>query len=78
MAARHNEPKPVDPLWYRSSHSIRIVCSCGRQPIEQRLDIFATLRRLDTRIKLGDLIQRLVCRECGARPSAEIVDRMIR
>jgi hypothetical protein len=50
------ETQADGPIWNRSDHSIRIVCSCGRPALEERLGIFATLRRLDTQIRLGDLI----------------------
>lgn len=76
MAANYGRPKPVDPLWYRSGWSISIHCACGRHHV-QRLDRFAAERAIPRDLQLGPLIDRLRCSQCGARPSAEFIDRRL-
>lgn len=70
MAANYGRPKPVDPLWYRRRHSIRAVCGCGRTvfiPVEALIQ-----QGIPAGTYLYQVISRLRCSECGARPSASV------
>lgn len=74
MAANYNRPKPVDPVAYRGACTIRVRCVCGRQ-IADRLDHFAQMHRILPHTKLYELMARLRCRRCGARPSVSFDHR---
>ena len=70
MAANYGRPRPVDPLWYRRRHSIRAVCGGGRAvliPIEELIR-----QGVPASTYLYQVISRLRCTECGARPSASV------
>jgi hypothetical protein len=67
----------VDPLWYRADWTLRLTCGCGRSAVEQRLGAFAQERGLHRETRLYCLFGRLRCRDCGARPSAELMDRRL-
>lgn len=72
MAANYGRPKPIDPIWYRHGAMLRIRCACGRYE-EHRVGACAERHRLSRDIRLDDLIRRLRCAQCDARPSAEVV-----
>lgn len=70
MAANYGRPRPIDPLWYRRRHSIWAVCGCGRAvliPIEELIR-----QGVPASTYLYQVISRLRCTECGARPSASV------
>lgn len=74
MAANYNRPKPVDPIAYRKGCYLNIRCVCGRSVCEQ-LGPFARARGLSDKTVVYELIKRLRCRQCGARPSYADVTR---
>jgi hypothetical protein len=70
-AANYGRPKPADPLWYRLDCDLEIRCSCGRGLTENVSD-FGARHGLASTMKLYELIARLRCSGCGARPHAEV------
>lgn len=74
MAANYNRPKPIDPIWYRSSCWLRIRCACGNNVIEQ-LGRFARRNRIHPDTLAHELIERLRCSRCGSPPSFAEVTR---
>jgi len=71
MAANYNRPKPIDPVWYRRGCFLNIICACGRRGSVE-LGTFARSRGVSPDTQLYRLIARLRCRQCGARPSADV------
>lgn len=69
--ADYSSPKPVDPIWYQPHAWLRIHCGCGRREAF-RLAEFARERCLPRETKLYELIAKLRCRSCLARPLAEV------
>lgn len=57
--SRHldGSPKPVDPLWYRKSMFLRVLCSCGHQNSIPIMDLIRQ-QRLDPDMRLYQLIPR--------------------
>ncbi|MBB6193116.1 hypothetical protein FHS51_003372 [Sphingobium wenxiniae] len=72
MAANYNRPKPIDPIWYRRSCTLRIWCACGRS-IKVSVGEFAAARAIPPDTQLYKLIARLRCSGCGGRPTADVV-----
>lgn len=72
MAANYNRPKPIDPIWYRRNYLLRIACGCGRR-VEVTLGAFAAERSIPANMQIYRLIARLRCRQCGRRPTADVV-----
>lgn len=74
MAANYNRPKPIDPIWHREAYYLRIRCTCGRR-MSERLGVFALRHKIPQGTQLYQLIDRLRCRMCDARPLADVGER---
>ena len=72
--ADYSRPQPVDPLSYRMDAFLRIRCVCYRSLILPLGDL-ARMHRLPGNLCLYQLIKRLRCSECGARPTDVDVSR---
>ena len=72
MAANYNRPKPIDPIWYRRSCTLRITCGCGRH-VSVQLGEFARANAVPASTQVYKLIARLRCQKCGRRPYADVV-----
>jgi hypothetical protein len=70
----YSRPQPVDPLWYRMDAFLRIRCACNRSLILPLGDL-ARLYRLPRNLCMYEIIGRLRCSECGARPTFADVSR---
>lgn len=65
--ADYTRPQPVDPLWYRKHHFLRITCKCARKVILP-LDDVVRLYRVPQDHRVYQVIDRLRCSSCGERP----------
>ena len=75
MAANYGRPKPVDPLFYLHGCYLKVRCGCGHSVTREMSD-FAADRGLPGRLLAYQLIERLRCSQCGAKPaSADVVQR---
>ena len=68
MAANYNRPKPIDPIAYRRGCYLNIKCKCGHA-VSVQLGKFARDNRISDKTQIYQLIKRLKCKRCGARPS---------
>lgn len=67
MAANYGRPKPVDPLsWLRGCY-LRVSCGCGHSVVRE-VSGFAGALGLPGDMMAYQLIDRLRCSQCGARP----------
>lgn len=67
------QPCPADPIWHRESYTLAVTCrGCGHSaslPVWE----WAALHRVDSRIRLGRLVERMTCTRCGRRgPAAKL------
>lgn len=72
MAANYHRPKPVDPIWYRQSCYLNVLCACGHSLCEE-VGPFAKARRVSFDMNLYRLIDRLRCSKCGREPLSATV-----
>jgi len=72
--ADYSRPQPVDPLSYRMDAFLRIRCVCYRSLILSLGDL-ARKHRLPRNIRMYEIIKRLRCSQCGARPTDVDVSR---
>lgn len=75
--ADYSRPQPVDPLSYRMDAYLRIRCTCGRSLILPLGDL-ARMHRLPGNLRMYEIIKRLRCTQCGARPVDVDVSRYAR
>lgn len=66
-AANYNRPKPVDQIAWRRYCILRVRCACGRS-VEGSVAAFESAFNLPPTMRLYELIDRLRCSTCGARP----------
>jgi len=71
MAANYDRPKPIDPVFYRRGCIFRIRCGCGHS-LAQPLGLFADERDIPRTSRIHEIIARLRCSRCGAKPTAEV------
>jgi hypothetical protein len=66
-------PCPADPIWYREGCSMKVTCQgCGRSTIK-KVRTWAVMGGLDSRVRLGQLVESLRCMGCGSKnPRVEV------
>ncbi len=69
--ADYSRPKPIDPIWYQPAARLNIRCTCGRNETYS-LREFARFHRLSENMLLHELVDRLRCSHCKARPHATV------
>jgi hypothetical protein len=76
-AANMGQPCPADPIWYREYWILTVRCraeGCSQHATKPVWE-WAALHGVDSRIRLGRLIERMRCIRCGRKNSAAEVTR---
>jgi hypothetical protein len=63
--ALDGRPTPVSPLWHAVNARLKVICGCRRRETFLIADLFAGQPR-DAKVR--ELMERLRCHECKARP----------
>lgn len=74
MAANYNRPKPIDPIAYRRGCYLNVRCKC-HHTISVQLGKFARDNGVSEKTQIYQLIKRLKCSRCSARPTYADVTR---
>jgi hypothetical protein len=72
--ADYSRPKPIDPLTHLSGFFLRARCQCGRTFCEE-IGSFAAARSLPSKMLACELLTRLRCSHCRAKPAQADVSR---
>jgi hypothetical protein len=67
--SRHfdGSPKPPYPIWLRAHYNLHLRCECGHQASAGVADL-ARRHRLPVDLHLWELVARLRCSRCAAKP----------
>ncbi len=72
--ADYGAPKPIDPVCYQRDAVLRVRCACGHR-MNAKLGPFCKAHGVSDDTCCYQLIARLKCSKCGARPVAADVVR---
>jgi hypothetical protein len=61
-------PQPVDPIWYRQHEWLHLSCRCGHRAA-LHIGALALQHELAGSVRLYQIIDRMRCQRCGARPA---------